>query len=128
MIKMNPFTILFFSTILFLYSIFNLTTNNNNLNQLIKDNKNYLKIANQYRSLHISWANHNNIKKRLHEMLTASNIKNVNIITKSKSLTIKIKNTDITNLDKFMNKILNESIVILNFTLKKNSLSLEVGK
>ena len=125
--KFNPLYILLFSIILFLYSAININLQNTTLLQVQEENKQYLKIATKYNSLQNAWGKNNNTKKKIEYILKLSNIKNAHITIKDKIIKIKIENTKLKSLDKFMNKVLNETIVIINFSLTKNSLLLEVG-
>jgi hypothetical protein len=124
--KINPLYILLFSIVLFIFSIINLNTANDGLSKIKEQSKEYLQIANKYNALQNAWGQ-NKPKKKIEKILQLSNIQNANIITNNKSIKIIIKDTKLNLIDKFMNKILNETIKVKKFTLTNNSLDLEVG-
>ncbi|MCK5111610.1 MAG: hypothetical protein KAQ94_08825 [Arcobacteraceae bacterium] len=125
--KFNPLYLLLFSIMLFLYSMVDLKSSNESLLQIKEQNKQFVKISTKYNSLQKVWGKEQGTKKKFENILKLSNIRNANIVTNGKTIKIKIKNASLKSLDKFMNEILNETIVILNFSLTKNNLDLEVG-
>ncbi len=125
--KINPLYILIVTICLFLYSIIELNLSNDNLLQIKEENKNFIKIATKYNTLQKAWGINNNIQKRCENFLKLSGIRDAHITTNTKIIKIKIRNADLKSLDKFMNKLLNKTIIILNFSLTKNSLDLEIG-
>ncbi len=125
--RLNPIYLLLFSFCLFSYSIFDLKSSNDNLTEIQEKNKEFIKIATQYSSLQKAWGSEKNTKKICEDILKISGIRDVKIITNTKTIKIIIKNASLKSLDKFMNKLLNETVVILNFSLTKNSLDLEVS-
>ncbi len=125
--RLKPMYILLFSFVLFLYSIINLNLVNNKLTQTKKESTKYLKIANKYKDLKISWGDIKNQEKRIYSIIKISNIQNANIVKTGKTIKIDIKNLTPRVLDKFINKILNEKIVVDNLILTKSSLTMEVG-
>ncbi len=124
--KFNPFYILLFSFCLFLYSVIELRISNDNLLIMEEQNKQFMNIANRYNSLQIGWGKDQDTKKRCENILKSSNIQNAKIIINETIIKIKISDASLNSLNKFINKLLNETIVILNFSLTKNSLDLEV--
>jgi hypothetical protein len=124
--KIHPFYILILSFALFLYSLYRLQISKNNLYQTQIENKNYTKIANKYQALQKAWGDGTNINKKIKNILQALSLKNTKFKTSKNSLTIYIKNTNIKTIHKFMNEILNSKIVILEFAIQKDNLSLKV--
>ncbi|MEA3498624.1 MAG: hypothetical protein U9R16_06140 [Campylobacterota bacterium] len=125
--KINPLFVLLFSFLLFIYSLISLNSSNIKLENIKDETKEYLSIATKYNSLNKAWGDSRDTKKLCEKILNSSNIKNAKIVSNGKSIKIQIKNSDKKSLDRFMNKILNETIVVLSFSLRKNSLDLEVG-
>ncbi len=125
--KFNPLFLLLLSITLLLYSALDLKSANENLSQIDEENKQFVKIATKYNSLQQAWGKGKDIKKRCEKILKLSNIKNAKIIKKGKSIKIKIENASLKSIDKFMNKILNEAMIIRNFSLTKDKLELEIG-
>lgn len=124
--KFQPIFILLFSIVLVVFSIVNLELSNNKLVKVNKQNKKYLKIATKYKRLQEVWGKENNSYITCKNILRLSNIQNASISTSSKIMKIKIENAKITNLNQFMNKLLNDTIIISSFVLTKDSLILEV--
>ena len=132
MSKINPIYIFIISLCLFLYSVFELNIANDKLIDIKEQNKQYIKVANKYNALQKAWGNNakrkKTLEKRIEKFLRISNINNVNIIKSGKTIKIKIVNSNIKALHKFMNKILNEKMIIKKFSLTKSSLNLEIGQ
>jgi len=124
--KINFLYILLFFSLLFIYSIINLQVSNKNLAQMQVKNKQYLEIAEYYHSLQLAWGKDKKIKNTIEHILLLSKIDNVSIITNAKVMKIKIINSNVKNLHKFMNKLLNKTIAISKFSLTKSSLDLEI--
>ena len=124
--KINFLYILLFFSLLFIYSIINLQVSNKNLAQMQVKNKQYLEIAEYYHSLQLAWGKDKKIKNKIEHILLLSKIDNVSIITNAKVMKIKIINSNVKSLHKFMNKLLNKTIVISKFSLTKSSLDLEI--
>jgi len=128
MSKFNPLYILLFSFCLFIYSMIVLNKTTTKLTQARLLNKQYIQNGQQYCVLQKAWGKQNNTKDKLDKILQSSNIKNAHIITNDKTIKIKIINANLKSLDKFINKILNETITIINLSLTKSTLELEIGK
>jgi len=126
--KFNPLYLLLFSLILFIYSIINLNNLTTKLENTKISNKQYIKNGQKYNALQKAWGKKNNAKKKINGILKLANINNANIITNNRTIRVKIRNANLHSLDKFMNKILNDTIIILNFSLTKSSLDIEVGR
>lgn len=125
--RINPFYILLLSAIILVYSIFALQNGYTDLSIASKENKEFSNIANRYNSLQKVWGDNKATLKKIENIIKQSNIKNANIISNDKTIKIEIKNTSLKSIDKFINKLFNESIEVLNFSLTKKSLDIEVG-
>lgn len=125
--RFNPFYILVFSALIFSYSIFLLENENNDLIVATKDNKEFVNLANRYNTLQRTWGQNTKTLKKIENIIKQSKIKNANIISNDKTIKITIKNASLKSMDKFVNKVFNESIEVLNFSLTKKSLDMEVG-
>ena len=125
--RFNPFYILVFSALIFSYSIFLLENENNDLIVATKDNKEFVNLANRYNTLQRTWGDNTKTLKKIENIIKQSKIKNANIISNDKTIKITIKNASLKSMDKFVNKVFNESIEVLNFSLTKKSLDMEVG-
>lgn len=125
--KINPFYILLLSAIIFVYSIFALQNGYSDLSIASKENKEFTNIANRYNGLQKVWGDNKATLKKIENIIKQSNIKNANIVSNDKTIKIEIKNTSLKSIDKFINKLFNESIEVLNFSLTKKSLDIEVG-
>lgn len=125
--KINFLYVLLFFALLFIYSIINLQVSNKNLAQMQVQNKQYLEIAEYYKSLRFAWGGKNKrVKRQIEHILSLSKIQNASITTNAKVMKVKIINSNLKNLHKFMNKLLNKTIVISKFSLTKSSLDLEI--
>ncbi len=124
--KINPLFILLFSIVIFLVSLTTLNESKNTLKVLKDEKKEYLKIAINYSMLQKAWGDTSLAQKNIEFMLKAANIQNAKINTHQKELIINIKNAPIKSIDKFLNKVLNDKIIIKNLTLTTNSLFMKV--
>jgi len=125
--RFNPFYILLFSVLIFSYSVFALKNGYSDLSVESKDNKEFISVANRYNTLQKAWGDNSSTLKKIENIIKQSNIKNANIISNDKVIKIEIKNTSLKSIDKFINKLFNESIEVLNFSLTKKSLDIELG-
>jgi len=124
--KINPLFILLFSIVIFLVSLTTLNESKNTLKVLKDEKKEYLKIAINYSMLQKAWGDTSLAQKNIEFMLKAANIQNAKINTHQKELIIDIKNASIKSIDKFLNKVLNDKIIIKDLTLTTNSLFMKV--
>jgi len=123
--KINPLFILIFAIVFFVISLISLSSVKNTLVDAKQQDKQYLVLANEYNSLQNAWGKETRTKQRIEKILKLSNINNARISLNGKIIKINIKNTKIKFLDKFMNKVLNETITINKIILNKNSLYIE---
>ncbi len=125
--KFNPLLLLLLTICLFLYSIIDIKSSNEYLKKVSKQNKQFVEIATKYNMLQQAWGKGSTTKKQCEKFLKLSNIKNAKIVANRKTIKIKIENASLKSIDKFMNKILNNTIEILNFSFTKDTLNLEIG-
>jgi hypothetical protein len=127
MSRINPLYVLLFAVLLFIYSAIML----NSVDLTLKDErikfKNYSKIASRYHHLKDAWKNGDVTKKKIDRILKLYNIKDATINKSYKGLSIKIDNINANISHKFINKILNETIIVYSFKIKKKNLTLKVG-
>jgi septation ring formation regulator EzrA len=129
--KINSFYLLSFSVILFLGSIVLLNKSEKNLT-LINTNLVASKVlAENFASLRDNWSVKNSIK-RVDKII--SNIKrsrkNLNITIKPKQniKLIIVKSDSVSDLDYFLNKILNSNTIINKISISRDKISLEVAR
>jgi hypothetical protein len=125
--KINPLYIFIFSVVLFLLSTISIISSSSSLQFKKEDINKYIIVANRYNNLQKSWGKNSGAKNTINKILKSSNIQNASINKTSNTIKIYIKNTSIDILDKFINKVLNEHLIIKKFTLTKNELQIEVG-
>ena len=129
--KINSFYLLSFSVMLFLGSIVLLNKSQKSLT-LINTNLVASKVlAENFASLRDNWSVKSSIK-RVDKII--SNIKrsrknlNITIKPKSKSKLIIAKSDSISDLDYFLNKILNSNTIINKISVSRDKISLEVAR
>jgi len=125
--KINPFYVLIFSVLLFLYSIINLNSVSSKFVLKKETTKKYILLAERYNNLQKTWGKENKTIKLINKIIKSTHIQNANINKLNKIVKIRIKDTTIEVLDKFFNKILNEHLIINKFTLTKSELTMEIG-
>jgi hypothetical protein len=84
--KINPIYILLISFSLFLYSFYSLQISKENVKQAQIENKNYIKLANEYQALQKAWDNGKNVDKKIKNILNRLNIKDTKIQTDEKAI------------------------------------------
>ena len=67
------------------------------------------------------------IIKRLEKIISSSKIINANILQESKSITIKLNNLKVNQINKFVNTILNQRFNIIKLKITTNNIILEIG-
>ena len=129
--KINSFYLLSFSVMLFLGSIVLLNKSQKSLT-LINTNLVASKVlAENFASLRDNWSVKSSIK-RVDKII--SNIKrsrknlNITIKPKSNSKLIIAKSDSISDLDYFLNKILNSNTIINKISISRDKISLEVAR
>ncbi len=126
MMRINPLYILALVVVLFLISISNLQNTKESLSQSKQENKQYLEVANEYQNLNKNWGKNSNSESKLNNILKVLDIQNISVNKKNKKIEIVIKDADIKKIDKLINKILNENIVIKSLYLTKNDFNMEI--
>jgi hypothetical protein len=100
---------------------------NSNFQKIKIESKNYTKLATKYHHLRDAWKNGGTTKTKINKIIKLYGIKNATINQSNQVLKINIKNININLSHKFINKILNETIIVNSFNIKKDNLILEVG-
>ncbi|MEA2050802.1 MAG: hypothetical protein U9O56_08740 [Campylobacterota bacterium] len=125
--KINPFTILFLSIVIFLSSVVYLNKSYINLKNRQSDLINFKKISNKYQNLKSISKNKKETIAFIEKSIINSGIKNVDKKINTKRAIVNIKDTKLKKIDKFVNKILNEQLNIIKLKIDSNSVELVVG-
>ncbi len=97
------------------------------LNKKIENRDNFIVLSDKYNSLKKVW-NKKGTKKKLEKIAKQSSIKNISFKNNNKVLTIKIKDENIKKIDKFINKILNDSFIINKLNITLTQTTIEIGR
>ena len=124
---LNPFYTLVTVVVIFIVSIFLLSNQSHNLINQQNQNKQYEQLALKYNKLNKAWKNRSKTIKAINYAIKTAKIKNVNITKNQHLAKIQINNTTSAKIDKFLQKILNETIVIKKLSFSNRSLTMEVG-
>ena len=124
--KINPSYLFLITLVVMLFSIVQLNKSYNRLEINQQENVQYLKLANKYKKLKTTWSN-NNTKNNIMSIVKILHIKNITIEKRNNILKIQIKNSNFLIIDKFLNKLLNNAIIINSFKITNNSLKMEVS-
>lgn len=84
-------------------------------------------IAKNYASLNSAYQDKKKILKRLETIIKKSNIKNANMTKGEKKITLKIDKANSTQIEKVVNKLLNEKFNIVKIQVNETSLFIEIG-
>jgi hypothetical protein len=123
--KINPIYIFSLTLIIMLFSVAQLNTAYSLLKTNKQENIQYLKLANEYKKLKITWTN-NNTKEKVMAIIEVLHIRDIKINENNNILSIKMRNSNPNIIDKFVNKLLNSAIVINSFKITKNSFKMEI--
>ena len=123
----NPLTILFGSVIIFFIAIYSLNIAKKEKIEAKKEFIKYKNIATDFQSRYNKFSNKKSIKKSIEKILKSSNISNANILESKKIITIQIGSLNIRQIDKFINKFLNESFNIVKFEVAKSKIIIQIG-
>ena len=91
--------------------------------QFIKFNK----LASKYAQYQQNFTNKNAIVKRIEKIISSSKISNSNIYQDKKSITVKLNNLKVNQIDKFINTILNQRFNIVKLEITTNKIIVEIG-
>ena len=127
MIRINPLLVLALSFVIFVVSITSVQKSNLELKSKTDELKQMISIGSDYKKLKQTW-DKQDIEKQMKKIARLSSIKNIFFKNNKKSIIITIKNENIRNIDRFLNKILNDSFVINKLNISKESITMEVGK
>jgi len=124
--KINPSYLFLVTLVIMLFSIVQLDKTYSVLKVNQQEDIQYLKLANKYKKLKTTWSN-NNTKNNIMSIVKILHIKNITIEKRNNILKIQIKNSNFLIIDKFLNKLLNNAIIINSFKITNNSLKMEVS-
>ena len=123
----NPLTILFGSVVIFFIAIYSLNIAKKEKIEAKKEFIKYKNIATDFKSRYNKFSNKKSIKKSIEKILKSSNISNANILESKKIITIQIGSLNTKQIDKFINKFLNESFNIVKFEVTKSKIIIQIG-
>jgi hypothetical protein len=124
---LNPFYTLVTVVVIFIISIILLNNQSQKLINQQNQNKQYEQLALKYNKLNKAWKNRSKTIKAINYAIKTAKIKNVNITKNQHLAKIQINNTTSAKIDKFLQKILNETIMIKKLSFSNRSLTMEVG-
>ena len=123
----NPLFLLFSSLLIFIISIYSLSTTKSNKQKSIDEfTKNNI-IINEYKNLKNTWINKKVQRQIIDKLIKILHIENSNITQNKNKITVSIKKSNIQTINKFVNKLLNKKLNIIKLKITKNTLFFEVG-
>ncbi len=127
--KLNPMYILVFIITLFIVSTSMLSTQKKEYVELSKDFINISIKSKNYKEYKDTWFNTKRVLKSLDAILRTSNFKKEKIlkVQNSNIIKVKIESSNPRTLDKFLKRVLNEKFRIRTLSIKKQSISIEIG-
>ncbi|MEA3513309.1 MAG: hypothetical protein U9R37_06880 [Campylobacterota bacterium] len=124
--KIDPLYILLLSFAILIVSIISLSDSKQELFNTQNEYKEFVKLSSQYSGLKNSWQS-KNIDKKIEKVLKQSNIKKYDLSKTKNSIKIVVDDEPLNKLDKFINKILNDSFEIKKLDISDKKIELEVG-
>lgn len=124
--KIDHITLLAIVFIVLLFSIVLLKKSQVAYENELVDYKSTLALSSQFKSLKSNWDHKENIDTKLKKIINASTIKNITQQKDRKKITIVVKNSSLSKIDRFVNKLLNESFIIEDLSIKKDTLELKI--
>lgn len=127
--KLNPIYILVFIITLFIVSTSMLSTQKKEYVELSKDFINISIKSKNYKEYKDTWFNTKRVLKSLDVILRTSSFKKEKILKTQNSniIKVKIESSNPRTLDKFLKRVLNEKFRIRKLSIKKQSISIEIG-
>ena len=125
--NINPLFLTIFCAFILIISIVSLNNAEDNLKIQKQEFKEFQKLAVKYNTLEKYWGDKKQIVKNIQKILKASGIRNTNIIQRNKKITVQMVSLNIKQVQKFINKLLNERIYIKKLDITKNKIIVEVG-
>lgn len=125
--SINPLTLLLSSVLLVFIALY-LVKNNNNTFQLSKQElSKYMEIATKFQVQHQSYSNKTKIMQKLQNIAKTSGMPNVNIISQNKVIKLETKLSNVKQVEKFINKLLNEKFNIKKLAISEDKIIVEIG-
>ena len=125
--KIDTIYILAGSFVLFLLSFSMWQNSQSTLNQSVEFVQTTKNNAVAYGAMKKDWGSSKEAVKRVEKILKNSHFKNIDKNIGSKKMKIKITNSSIQKIDKFVNKLLNTKLNITLLNISKNQVEIEVG-
>ncbi|MCK5294806.1 MAG: hypothetical protein KAJ49_09150 [Arcobacteraceae bacterium] len=125
--NINPLFLTIACAIILSIAIFSLDSAKKSLKVEKKEFEEFKQLAVKYNTLQKHWGDKKLIIENIQKILKSSGIRNANIIEKNKTVVVQIVSMNITQVDKFVNKLLNERLSIKKLEITKNKIILEVG-
>jgi hypothetical protein len=124
---MNPIFVIVASLFIFGISIFSLNSAKINSENAKESFIEFESIANNYHVFNTKYSNKKDIRKAIDNIIKSSRIRNVNILESKNKITVRMTSVKIKKVHKFINKVLNERFNIINLTIEKDFVLLEIG-
>ncbi|RLA82803.1 MAG: hypothetical protein DRG78_06140 [Epsilonproteobacteria bacterium] len=127
MIRINPMLVLLLAIVIFIVSISSLKQSEIELNSQIENRSDFILLSDKYKSLKSTWGK-KDIQKELKKIAKQLSIKDIVVVKKDKLIIVKIKNKNIRDIDRFINKILNNSFLINKLNITSKQAIIEIGR
>ncbi len=125
--KINPLTILLITIAIFLSSFILLKQSAVELKSSYSELSTYEELSSKYTKLKQAWDKKADTVKLLDKVIKSSGINNIDRKVENKKIILKFSDDSLSKIDKFVNKILNENLNILQLNITQNSVELVVG-
>lgn len=125
--NINPLFLTISCIMILFIAIFSQDSAKNNLELQKKEFEEFKLLAVKYKTQKQSWSDKKVITNTIQKILKSSGIKNANIIQKDKLIIVQMVSLNITQIQKFINNLLNEKINIKKLDLTNNKIILNIG-
>lgn len=125
--RLNHITLLLISFILCLGSVFLLYSSKEKMATSFNEYYEIKQLSNKYQTKKIKWLDSERTEKKLTNIINSVKFKNITKKRNNKFIDITIKGASIKKIDKFLNKILNESLIINTLEFDNDTLKLQIG-
>lgn len=124
--RISPLTILLISFALLLGSLIVQKKSKIEINESLYNVSSFNDIASDYKALNKDWNKKEKTKSVVEKIIKVSGIKNVTKKTNKGSLSISFNEKSISKVEKFVNRVLNESLIIKKLVITKESVEMEI--
>lgn len=124
--RISPLTILLISFALLLGSLIVQKKSKIEINESLYNVSSFNDIASDYKALNKDWNKKEKTKSVVEKIIKVSGIKNVTKKTNKGSLSITFNEKSISKIEKFVNRVLNESLIIKKLVITKESVEMEI--